>query len=644
MEADIQKFADSIRNLTQEQLFSLCLQQRRENLALEAGLKEYRASDTAMARDHQCALRRIKDLEKENHDLKKALEHVSDQKDLLNRHRFGSHNEKISALHAFTGEDIQDPLSEDQAPDGQEPEDVNGKGKKGKVVPFHGQTETEAEKEDRKARAEARKLAREALGDARTKKPNTKMDYSGLPQKDTFNINPDQLDAMYGEGNWEIAAWHTKTLLHRPLATHYVEKIHTPVIKCTSTGKLHALPMPCALLRRSPITPELIASIMYEKYFKSVPLYRQSADLANLSLFIPRQDMSNWIVLFANDYFGVAYDYMQRLQAARKYGQCDETTLQVLHEEGRDARTKSYVWVHTTGELDDGPPIVIFAYEPTRGTDHLRVYYAGFSGYLSSDAYGSYGLLSRESAGRIILCGCLMHARRRFAEALEVIRLGKLSKSQIEALPEYRALILIGKIYKAEGELKSCTPEERLERRIKEVKPLVEEFYSYISSIDTADPLLGEKMKDAINYSLEHKETLCRFLEDGRIPCDNGFCENSIRLYAQGRRNWLFSNTPDGARASTIIYSMIETARKNGANPLLYLKYLLDMTPSYMDLPANSQRLEELMPWSDRYRKYEEEEMRKAIEAIPLKSQKKPYYRPSRKKAASEEQATRSAG
>ena len=120
--------------------------------------------------------------------------------------------------------------------------------------------------------------------------------------------------------------------------------------------------------------------------------------------------------------------------------------------------------------------------------------------------------------------------------------------------------------------------------------------------------------------------------------------ENAIRLYAQGRRNWLFSNTPDWARASTIIYSMIETARRNDANPLLYLKYLLEETPAYLDLPANSKLLEELMPWSDKYRKYEEEELRKAMESIPLESQEKPYYRPSREKNARKEQTLLTAG
>ena len=64
-----------------------------------------------------------------------------------------------------------------------------------------------------------------------------------------------------------------------------------------------------------------------------------------------------------------------------------------------------------------------------------------------------------------------------------------------------------------------------------EVKPVVEEFYRFIESLDISDPAMSERMKDAISYSLNQKEVVCRFLEDGRVPCDNGFAENSIRIY-----------------------------------------------------------------------------------------------------------------
>ena len=141
---------------------------------------------------------------------------------------------------------------------------------------------------------------------------------------------------------------------------------------------------------------------------------------------------------------------------------------------------------------------------------------------------------------------------------------------------------------------------------------------SEFTSLDLSSPLLSDKMRDAVQYSVNHEKELCRFLEDGRIPIDNGYCENAIRLYAQGRRNWLFCNTPSGAEAKMIIYSLVETARRNKANPLIYLTYLLEKTPEYMDLPLRDPRMNELMPWSEVYKEFEKRDGKQWIESIHL--------------------------
>ena len=144
---------------------------------------------------------------------------------------------------------------------------------------------------------------------------------------------------------------------------------------------------------------------------------------------------------------------------------------------------------------------------------------------------------------------------------LKFVKLNRLTADQIAALPEHRILLKFGRIYDLEGELRSLSPEERLARRKSEIKPLVEELYELIRSVDANDPLTSDKLKDAVSYSLNHKEELCRFLEDGRIPCDNGYCERSIRILARGRRSWLFANTARGADAAIYAY-------KHGGNRL----------------------------------------------------------------------------
>jgi hypothetical protein len=207
MEAVIQSFIKNILDFTRDQLFDLCVQLKRDNCGMDACIREYRASDKVMARDYQHALQKIKDQDREIHDLKKTVEHLSAQKQLLTRDRFGSHNEKMNALHASSGEDIQDPLSEDQVL----AEAAAGEENAGPVA-HKKQVETGAEKEDRAARTAARKAAREALGDARNKKNATKMDLSKMPHKDTYDIDTDELDRKYGEGNWRIAFWRKEEI------------------------------------------------------------------------------------------------------------------------------------------------------------------------------------------------------------------------------------------------------------------------------------------------------------------------------------------------------------------------------------------------------------------------------------------------
>ena len=636
MEATIQYFADSIRNCSREELFQLCLELKRQAADAELCLKSLRESDTAMARDYQNAMEKIRELQAEKEGLQSDYNHVCERNELLLRQVYGSRNEKTSSMRAAAGESPSDPLSEEYIP-----EDCSDKKDSIPKPAPEGKTGTRSgceEDPDKKARKAMKKEIADALGKSRTKQGPSRMDHSRLPHTDIYDLDIKALDERFGEGNWEIVNWHRKDFLHRPVISSYVETKHTPVVRERDTGILAAMPAGDVFFKGSCVTSSFIAHMIYDKVFKSVPLYRQCEDLQNMGLVIPRQDLSNWFVKFTEEYFSTPYFYMQRLQCERHYTQSDETPLLVLHEEGRAATTKSFVWVHTTGEFDEGKPIIIYCYEPTRGTDHLRRYYAGFTGSLTSDAYISYDVLCRESDGKIILCGCLMHARRRFADALKLVRPDKLTAEQIDALPAMKILHKFGEIYQLEQTLRTFTPEERLAVRQSEVKKLVAELYALIEAVDISDPLISDKLKDAVSYSLNHKAELCRFLDDGRIPCDNGFAERSIRILARGRRAWLFANTARGAKASMYAYSMVETAVMNKANPLLYLQYLLEKVPGYMDLPSGSTRLEELMPWSDNYRKYEEQQMKEAMEKAMPKSQERPHYRPYLKKNRTAEQ------
>jgi hypothetical protein len=429
-------------------------------------------------------------------------------------------------------------------------------------------------------------------------------DLAGLPQNTQFLLDIDGLDQKYGEGNWRIAYWHShRTVEINPRAA-YVLNTYSPVVSVGIEHELKTIPNPAALLKNSIASASLVAEILYNKFFLSLPLYRQELAYGNFGLAISRQTMSNWTIKLSFDLFGPIYDHLQRLMLETPYHQCDETTLLVIND-GRDAGSKSYMWVHITSELLDSHPIILFCYELTRSTDHLRGFYEGFKGHITCDTYCSYQLLEKENQERIFVCGCMMHMRRRYAKSLALIDKSKASDAEIMGLPETKALMLIGKIYDADEALKPLSAEERLEKRNETVRPLIDEYYEFVDGIDTSDPSISNRLKDALNYSKNQKGPLCKFLTDGNIPIDNGAAERHIRPFTIGRNNFMFCNTIDGAESMAIMYTIVETAKANNANVYYYLKYILDKMPSHME-GTDTSFLKSMMPWSEEYREYEQ--------------------------------------
>ena len=129
---------------------------------------------------------------------------------------------------------------------------------------------------------------------------------------------------------------------------------------------------------------------------------------------------------------------------------------------------------------------------------------------------------------------------------------------------------------------------------------MLEEFWTLCSSIDA---LRNSPLSKAVGYATGQKQILGTFLQDGRIPISNNLYENAIRPFVIDQKNWLFCNTPNGAVASTAIYSIVETAKANGLEPYKYLKYLLEQMPrtggrySY-DFP------DMLAPWNPHVREH----------------------------------------
>lgn len=241
----------------------------------------------------------------------------------------------------------------------------------------------------------------------------------------------------------------------------------------------------------------------------------------------------------------------------------DETTLQVLKEEGRLATAKSYMVVQARGD-PEGQAMVLFHYSPSRSTKAMAPFLEGFRGILLTDGLEVYNSYC-QSADGTILAGCWSHARRKFAEAFKATK-----ASNRKGTLAGHGLHAIDQLFKVEASLKNLSPEDRHKERQERSKPITKDLKDWVASNIASVPaksLIGK----AIAYLMNQWGKLTVFLEDGRIPLHNNFVENAICPYAVGRKNWLFSDSEDKAEANAILYSLISTAKLNGLSPLQYL-------------------------------------------------------------------------
>ena len=109
-----------------------------------------------------------------------------------------------------------------------------------------------------------------------------------------------------------------------------------------------------------------------------------------------------------------------------------------------------------------------------------------------------------------------------------------------------------------------------LYKRLEQAKPVLDALLAWANDLiprTAPKSALGK----ALHYLKEQWPYLVRYLEDGRLELSNNRAERSIKPFVMGRKGWLFSNTPAGAQASAVIYSLIETAKENVLDPYRYL-------------------------------------------------------------------------
>ena len=350
---------------------------------------------------------------------------------------------------------------------------------------------------------------------------------------------------------------------------------------------------PERLLQNSILTPGLAAAIFSAKYVNAVPLNRLSEEFARHDVNISRQTMAGWMIRLADRYLGIIYNAMRERLLKSKLIHCDETPFKLVND-GRGPNSKNYMWVYHSYERCGTPPIYIYEYEPTRSTDVIRKSLKDFKGVLVTDGYEAYHTLAKERPDDLKVAGCWAHAKRRFAELAKAV--GKKTANGSVAV---EANDRISAIYHVDNMTKQASDEERMKNRQSSVKPLVDAYFAWLRSFNTASMDKSGKLYKAIQYSLNQERYLRAFLDDPMIPMDNNDAERSIKKFCVGKHSWHIIATPGGAKSSALLYSIAETAKANGLKPFEYFKYLLEGILEHLDDPP-SEYIEDLLPWSDR--------------------------------------------
>jgi transposase len=348
--------------------------------------------------------------------------------------------------------------------------------------------------------------------------------------------------------------------------------ISTPFAKAETPG---------ALIPGSIASASLVAHIATQKYVSGMPLYRIEKGFTYEGIDISRQTMSNWVIKCSEMYLEPIYEALKNRLLKESVIHADETTVQVLKEPDRPARSKSYEWVYRTGAFAKRK-ISIYDYKMTREQKHPQGFLEDFKGFVHTDGYQAYHNLPPD----ITVVGCWAHVRRKFEDLLKKTPTSKRKGSNAETGVAY-----INALFRIERELADLSPEERLIQRTLKSRPISDAFFTWVIGLGA---LPKTSLGQAVSYAISQRSYLENVFLDGRTEISNNRCERAVKSFVMGRKAWLFSNTPSGAKASSVMYSIIETAKENGLHPFRYFEFLLETLPN-----SKSSDIDALLPWCE---------------------------------------------
>jgi len=408
-----------------------------------------------------------------------------------------------------------------------------------------------------------------------------------------ITISDAKLGELFPHGYHRLPDEIYKDLEYQP-AKFIVHEHHIAVYAGKGDTGIVRADRPERLLKNSILTPSLAAGIFETKYVNHNPYNRIEASFKCKDANISRQNMAGWMIKLHDRYLRPLRRELHKELLKSQLIHCDETPFR-MPGNGRGPNAKDYMWVYHTYERYGSPPIFIYDYQPTRKAENPRNFLSGYQGVLMTDGYQVYHTLAEERPDELKVAGCWAHAKRKFAEIVKAFGT-KTAKGTLADQANRR----IAAIYHIDNMYKESSLEERLENRKNSVKPLVDEYFTWLRTLQGSPEIdQSSKTAKAINYSINQELYLRLFLSDAMIPLDNNDAERSIRAFCVGKKNWQIIDSKSGAEASAMLYSIAETAKANGLKPYEYFEYVLKQMLLHLDDKPDTY-IKDLVPWSDK--------------------------------------------
>lgn len=400
-----------------------------------------------------------------------------------------------------------------------------------------------------------------------------------LPEEQKFNEHGEPLKCIGKvEVRSEIIREQENVYLRKYIALTYADpRVETE----TGEAEIKQAKAPAPLIPHSYASASAATDIFIKKYIDALPLYRQEQIWKRYGVNLNRGTLANWVITLADMYLKMIWKKMKEYLLKFPVIHTDETALQVNKEPGRTPQQESRIWAYSSSKRAKFQ-IRLFQYEQSRKGACATNFLEEFAGILVSDGYSGYGV-----TGGNIRAGCWAHMRRKWLEAMP-------KGATVENSKAAKDYDFCGRIFDVERKIENFSDAERAVMRLKLIKPIIDEYYVWIETIFKP----SGKLKEAVTYAVNQKEYLSTFLYHGEVEASNNAVENAQRGVVVGRKNWLFCDTPKGAKASVIAYSILETAKANKLNPEKYLMHIFTVLPERFAQDPNAD-IEDLLPWND---------------------------------------------